>query len=277
MRPDPPGSASADAPEDEKLIVDGLERAVAQARRKIPDHDNAAEVVFPSPSQPSESSDQDVAAPVPFDSSAVMEVLRGAINRYEVMGVLGEVVHRHSKRDEREQGAWAEELARANDNRPHDNLPDDNGPVAGESRSVAAGYAPDRRRLAAFVVVLFLLAGAFGYSRFGTDSADKVNTNTVPTQGGQAVTIVTRPSTSAAPLPPPTAASSTVPPSTSTTAPKRGTTVPPSTAPATTEPPTTDTTTSTTDTTTSTTASTTSTTVPTTSTTAPTTTTIAVN
>src|SRR5258706_6835728 len=87
----------ADAPQDEDAIVGGLERALAQARTKIPDHDSAANLGFPSAREAVRSLKPEVAAPVPFDSGAVMDVLRGAIERY-------------TNGDGHKQGAWVEEL-----------------------------------------------------------------------------------------------------------------------------------------------------------------------
>jgi hypothetical protein len=233
MRPESPGSPPPDASKDEKLIVDGLERALAQARTKIPDHDEA-DVVLPSPARRGEPSDQDVVAPVPFDGSAVMEVLRGAIDRY-------------ARSDGHKHGTWVDELARAKDN----------SPAVGEVRPLSAGYTPDRRRLAAAVVVLFLLAGGIGYTQFGSGGTAKVNTQPIPTVGGQAVTLTlptttatTAPTTSEVPTtvaPPVTTAHSAT---TSTTArPKTTTTTAPPETTTTTAPPETTTTITTTTTT----------------------------
>ncbi|MEY2422919.1 MAG: hypothetical protein QOI95_2986 [Acidimicrobiaceae bacterium] len=238
----PLGSSSADAPVDDTLIVDGLERALAQARTKIPNHDNISDALLPSLSA---STAADVDAEVPFDSSAVMDVLRGAIARY-------------TTGDGHEQGTWVDD-----DSRPASSA----APAVGARHAASAGYAPDRRRLAAVVVVLFLLVGGFGLQRFGGDSAEKVKTNTVPAQG-QAVTTLARSTTSAVVVPATEAPPETSPPpagsvnSPTPTTHRPGTTAPPTTAPSTTEPPTTepDTTTTVPDTTT---------TVPDTTTTAP--------
>lgn len=152
MRPTPPGSPAPDTSQDDRLIGD--------------------------------------VAPSAFDASAVMDVLRTAIDRY-------------TTGDGSEQGAWVDEHAGANDT----------DPLAGTGRHVpATGYAPDRRRLAAAVVVLSLLAGGLGYTWLRAGGSENVKTNTVSTLQGLAVTTLTRPSTSAAPLPPPTEAASTTAP-----------------------------------------------------------------
>ena len=228
---DPAGrTPTTGAPEDDSVVFDGLERAVAQARTKIADHDNEPDVDFLSPIASFKERDQDESAAAPFDSSAVMDVLRGAIDRY-------------TNGDGHQQGTWVQELAQAKDNQP----------LAAESRHLAAGYAPDRRRLAAIVVVVFLLVGGLGYSQFGTGSTQNVKTNTVPTVQGQPVTTAALPPTT--PPPPPTEAPTTAapviaPPKTTTTVRRTTTTTaPPET---TTEPPTTDTTTTTAPTTTTT-------------------------
>jgi hypothetical protein len=213
--------------EDEGLLVEGLERAVEQARTKIPDHDSTPDVVFGGPTQYFEAPRVTEAASAAFDSSAVMEVLRGAIDRY-------------TNGDGHEQGAWVEELAEARDN--------SSGPI--ENRDFATGYAPDRRRLAAVVVVLFLLAGGLGISQLGGGGgSNKVTTNTVATVPGQAVTVFTLPPTTAA-LPSTTSATTTeastatsaapvgtAQPTTTTVKTQPTTTAPPGTATTTTAPP----------------------------------------
>jgi hypothetical protein len=215
---------SADAPEDDTEMVDGLERALAQARTKIPNHDSTADVVLPSPSTAAEPRAE---ADVAFDSSAVMDVLRGAIARY-------------TTGDGHEQGAWVDE----------DSHPATSVTPAGRARHAAAatGYAPDRRRLAAVVVVLFLLVVGIGFQRFGSGGSEKVKTDTSSSATGQAVTTLARATTTLAALiaaadaPPDTQAvpAGTVKPPTATTAPRAGTTSPPATGPPTTEPPTTE-------------------------------------
>src|SRR3954471_18114602 len=135
MSPNPFGSLPTanrlpgDPPQDEAVVVDGLERALAQARTKIPDHETADSLGFPSPREaPVRALKAEVPAPVPFDSRAVMDVLRGAIDRY-------------THGDGHKQGAWVDELAQAKDN----------AIIAGVNepppRHLEAGYAPDRRPL----------------------------------------------------------------------------------------------------------------------------------
>jgi hypothetical protein len=211
------------------MMVDGLERALAQARTKIPDHDSPTRLGFPSPREDAvRSLKAEVPAPVPFDSRAVMDVLRGAIDRY-------------THGDGHKQGAWVEELSKAKDK------------AAGQSNApspnhLAAGYAPDRRRLAAVVVVLFLLVGGVAYTQFGVGgSSEKVKTNTPVTIQGRAVTTQTLPTTSAAPTTTaPTTETSTEPAPASTVQQQTSTTVRHATGttapPATDPPPTTDTT-----------------------------------
>ncbi|MEY2403552.1 MAG: hypothetical protein QOD38_1103 [Acidimicrobiaceae bacterium] len=197
----------ADAPEDDTLIVDGLERALVQARTKIPDHDNDPEIVLPSPSSLAAQQDPEPDAEAAVDSSAVMDVLRGAIARYTVG-------------DGHEQGTWAEDVPR----------PAPTGNTTGGARhaAVAAGYAPDRRRLAAAVVVLFLLVGGFGYQRLSGGRSETVKTNPAPPSTSHGVTTLARPTTSA-PVPP-TEPPPTEPPTTA----KRA--VAPSPSPAPTQP-----------------------------------------
>src|SRR5258706_10332293 len=93
---------TAEPPRDEEQIVGGLERALAQARTKIPDHDSSATLGFPSRHEAVKELSPELPGPVPFDSRAVMDVLRGAIDRY-------------TNGDGHKQGAWVEELAQAKD------------------------------------------------------------------------------------------------------------------------------------------------------------------
>ncbi|MEY2453770.1 MAG: hypothetical protein QOD92_3344 [Acidimicrobiaceae bacterium] len=219
------------AGEDDALLVDGLELAVAQARTKIPDHDNEPNVVLPTPNGRSEAP---TAAELAVDSSAVMEVLRGAIARY-------------TTEDAREQGTWSAAVP----------LPTPRPGTTRGARHAAAGYSPDRRRLAAAVVVLFLLIGGFGYQQLGTGKSSSVKTAPPTTFAGHAVTTLARPTTTV------TVPAETAPPETEAPAPagtsRPATTVkrvvpPPPTDPPPTDPPTTtipeETTTSTTTTTT---------------------------
>jgi hypothetical protein len=245
MSLDPPRSRPApDSPEDDTLIVDGLERAVLQARTKIPDHENHIDIVLPSPTShldldgaPAESV---VEVEAPFDSSAVMEVLRGAIARY-------------TTGDAHEHGAWVDEFPRSESN--------GTDTLAPRHAAAAAGYAPDRRRLAAVVVVLFLLVGGFGYQQLSSGGTESVKTEPRPTVAGRGVTTLTRPVPSVVV----TAAPATPPPDTaavpSVTKGPTPTTVhhPRTTSPPSTDPPTTQDTTPTTQATTTTEATTTTT------------------
>jgi hypothetical protein len=238
---------TAEPPQDEEQIVGGLERALAQARTKIPDHDSSLTLGFPSRHEAVKALSPELPGPVPFDSRAVMDVLRGAIDRY-------------TNGDGHKQGAWVEELAQAKDKADF---------AVDDSRHLAAGYAPDRRRLAAVVIILFLLAGGIGYTQFGLGgSSENVKTDTPITVHGKAVTTS---------IPSTTISTTTLPATTDTTEPAPVGTVAPTsttvrrtttTAPATTDttaPATTDTTEPTTDTTTPTTTATTPTTTATTS------------
>lgn len=240
MSPNPFGSLPTshrlpgDPPQDEAVVVDGLERALAQARTKIPDHDTGESLGFPSPREAAvRALKAEVPAPVPFDSRAVMDVLRGAIDRY-------------THGDGHKQGAWVDELAQAKDKAIVATI--DEPPP----RHLEAGYAPDRRRLAAVVVVLFLVVGGVAYTQFGIGSGgESVKTDTPVTVQGKAVTTLTIPSTVTAPTTAPTTATSvepqpevTEPPATTaapgTTKPKPPTTSPPATTsppPPTTSPP----------------------------------------
>ena len=245
MSPNPFGSLPTshrlpgDPPQDESVVVDGLERALAQARTKIPDHDTGESLGFPSPREAAvRALRAEVPAPVPFDSRAVMDVLRGAIDRY-------------TQGDGHKQGAWVDELAEAKDNAIVATIEDP------PPRHLEAGYAPDRRPLAAAVIVVSLIVGSVLYTQFGIGSGggESVKTDTPVTVQGKAVTTLTTPSTVAAPTTAPTTASTepatTLPPETTapaTTTPKTPETAPPTTAapppppppPPSTEPPTTE-------------------------------------
>jgi hypothetical protein len=224
MSVEPPRSRpSAGAPEDDSLIVDGLELAVAQARTKIPDHEHDPDVVLPSPNAAFESP-AGTAAEIAVDSSAVMDVLRDAIARY-------------TTDEAHEQGAWSNAVP----------LPTARVGSPVGARHAAAGYSRDRRRLAAAVVVLFLLMGGFGYQQFGIGkSTSSVKTQPTVTLAGRGVTTQTRPSTSALVIPeatvappPDTAGQPAAPAKPVTTVKHSGTTAPPATDPPSTEPSTT--------------------------------------
>lgn len=233
----PPSQSEAGAPESDPLIVDGLERALAQARTKLPDHDHDPDVVLPTPGD-TQGSRNDVAAGVAVDSSAVMDVLRGAIARY-------------TTEDARDQGTWSDAVP----------LPDARPGTPAGARHAKLAYEPDRRRLAVAVVVLFLLVGGFGYQQFGIGASSSVKTGPTSTIAGHGVTTLARlvttvPPTAATEAPPPETAAPTqagTHPATTvhhsaTTSPPA--TDPPPTDPTTTEPPTTESTTTTAPTTT---------------------------
>jgi len=230
MSLEPPGTfPPTDAVEDDSLIVDGLERALAHARTTLPDHDRDADVELPSLAalidHHTEPKPEPAAADLAIDSSAVMSVLREAIDRY-------------TNGDGHELGTWDDSVAAVPTvalDAPH--------------RHVVAGYERDRRRLAAVVVVLFFLVFGFGYQRFGGGGgSDKVSTQPTATVKGQAVTTLGR-TTVTSPItgevvPPPDPTTDVAAPATgggpATTTHHGGTTNPPGTDPPSTDPPSTD-------------------------------------
>ena len=231
MSLEPPRSPPG-APEDDTQIVDGLELAVAQARTKIPDHENDPDVVLPTPR--AEVAPMSASA-IAVDSSAVMEVLRGAIARY-------------TTDEAKSQGTWSDDVP----------LPVASSGSPRRGRHAAAGYEPDRRRLAAAVVVLFLLIAGVGYQQFGVGKSTSVKTAPQTTVAGHVVTTLARltttlPVVSAETAPPETAAPPAATSKPNTTVKRSGTTAPPATDPPSTEPPPSETSTSTTNTTTTTT------------------------
>lgn len=198
-------------PEDDEHVLDGLEQLVADVRRRtvVPGTAETGAAAFgafaPAGVAATEQS--------PIDTSAVMDVLHDAIERYAVA-------------DSVQGGEWVGPP-----------LSDGEPPV-----HPVEEYRRDRRRVLAFVVILLFLLGGAAFATIGGGGDSKVKTNTtVPT--GQSVTTVslavstsvtapiveTVPSTEATPQ---TAAVTTKPTPTTRKPAATTTTAPPDTTPA---------------------------------------------
>lgn len=168
----PRGTTPVDVPDDQ--VIEGLEHALARARSLAEEREDTDDVFLPSVGTAVDFGDDSAEAAV--DSSAVMEVLRNAIDRYTTGNTP-------------DQGLWTgyvdEDGVETYTEPPH--LHDHFGPR-------------DRRRgVAAAVVLLFV--GLIGYQLAFARGGGSSNTRTVTTPTGQAVTTVKlQVSTSVAPV-----------------------------------------------------------------------------
>src|SRR3954454_24799247 len=151
---------SVDDPEDDEQVLDGLERLVADVRRRtvVPGNAETGAAAFGAFASAGVAATEQS----PIDTSAVMDLLHDAIERYAVA-------------DSVQGGEWV-------------------GPPPGDGEPPVhpvEEYRRDRRRVLAFVVILLFVLGGAAFATIGGGGDSKVKTNTtVPT--GQSVTTVTR-------------------------------------------------------------------------------------